>query len=48
MGLGTHVDFQKLWDVVYEMERVIGRPMGGRIRQWWESVCRTEPALAFK
>ena len=47
MGLGTGVDFRALWDVVYDAEKMVGRPIGGRIRQWWESVCRTEPALAF-
>jgi hydroxymethylglutaryl-CoA lyase len=47
MELGTGVDFQALWQVVYEAEKMVGRPIGGRIRQWWESVCRTEPALAF-
>jgi hydroxymethylglutaryl-CoA lyase len=48
MGLGAGVDFDALWQVVWEMEQMIGRPIGGRIRQWWESNCRTEPALAFK
>lgn len=48
MGLGTGVDFTKLWDVVREIETAVGRPIGGRIRQWWESVCRTEPTLAFR
>lgn len=47
MGIGTGVDFQKLWDVVHELEGFIGRPIGGRIRAWWESYCRTEPAMAF-
>ncbi|KAA3660920.1 MAG: hydroxymethylglutaryl-CoA lyase [Chloroflexi bacterium] len=48
MGIGTGVDFQKLWDVVWELEEVIGRPIGGRIRQWWESVCNIEPMVEFK
>lgn len=48
MGLGTGVDFTKLWDVVREIETAVGRPIGGRIRQWWESVCRTEPTLVFR
>lgn len=47
MGLGTGVDFQALWQVVYDAEKMVGRPIGGRIRQWWESVCRDEPSLAF-
>jgi hydroxymethylglutaryl-CoA lyase len=37
LGLGTGVDFQKLWDVVYELETMVERPIGGRIRAWWES-----------
>jgi hydroxymethylglutaryl-CoA lyase len=48
MGLGTGVDFQRLWDVVWDLEAVIGRPIGGRIRQWWESTCNIEPAVEFK
>lgn len=47
MGLGTGVDFEQLWHVVHELEGFIGRPIGGRIRAWWESYCRTEPAVAF-
>lgn len=37
LGLGTGVDFPALWDVVYDVEKMIGRPVGGRIRAWWES-----------
>lgn len=48
MSIGTGVDFQKLWDVVWALERVIGRPIGGRIRQWWESTCNIEPTVEFK
>ncbi len=48
MGIGTGVDFQKLWDVVWALEEKIGRPIGGRIRQWWESVCNIEPMVEFK
>lgn len=47
MGLGTGVDFEQLWHVVHELEGFIGRPIGGRIRAWWESYCRTEPTMAF-
>jgi len=47
MGLGTGVDFVRLWDVVYELERAIGRPIGGRIRQWWESSKDHEPQVGF-
>ena len=37
LGLGTGVDFVALWDVVYQIEKLIGRRVGGRIRAWWES-----------
>lgn len=37
LGLGTGVDFPALWNVVYDIEKMIGRPVGGRIRAWWES-----------
>ncbi len=47
VGLGTGVDFRRLWDVVYALERDIGRPIGGRIRQWWESSQDQEPAIGF-
>lgn len=47
MGLGTGVDFQKLWDVVWMLEEWMQRPIGGRIREWWESVCRQEPQITF-
>ena len=48
MGFGTGVDFAKLWDVVYQIEAFVGRPIGGRIRQWWESQCTQEPAFTFR
>lgn len=47
VGLGTGVDFARLWEVVYELERTIGRPIGGRIRQWWESNQDQEPLVEF-
>lgn len=37
LGVGTGVDFPALWDVVYELENLVGRQVGGRIRAWWES-----------
>jgi hydroxymethylglutaryl-CoA lyase len=43
MGLGTGVDFAALWQVVYDLERIVGRPIGGRIRAWWESSCADDP-----
>lgn len=47
MGFGTGVDLERLWDVVRDVERMVQRPVGGRIRQWWDSVCHTEPTLAY-
>ncbi len=48
MGLGTGVDFDKLWGIVLGMEQTIGRPIGGRIRPWWESTGHIEPSVEFK
>jgi hydroxymethylglutaryl-CoA lyase len=47
VGLGTGVDFPQLWNVIYELEKAIGRPIGGRIRQWWESNQDNEPRIDF-
>lgn len=48
MGLGTGVDFDKLWGIVLDIEQSIGRRIGGRIRPWWESTCQIEPTVDFK
>ncbi len=49
LGLGTGVDFQKLWEVVYNLETMVGRPIGGRIRAWWESEGKlSEDGLLFE
>lgn len=45
MGIGTGVDFKGLWDVIHYAEEIVGRPIGGRIRAWWESTVIGEPAL---
>lgn len=45
VGLGTGVDFAKLWPVVELMSQLVGRPVGGRIRGWWESNYHEEPGL---
>lgn len=42
MGMGTGVDFPALWDVVADMEEIVGRRVGGRIRAWWESEGRMD------
>ena len=48
LGLGTGVDFKRLWDVVYAVESMVGRPVGGRIRAWWESEGKlSEEGLLF-
>ena len=47
VGLGTGVDFVRLWEVVYDLEHIIGRRIGGRIRQWWESGQDHEPRVDF-
>jgi hydroxymethylglutaryl-CoA lyase len=47
MGLGTGVDFERLWRVIGLLERWIARPVGGRIRPWWDSVCGDEPRIGF-
>jgi len=48
MGLGTGIDFEKLWGIIFGLEQAIGRPIGGRIRPWWESTSRLEPSVEFK
>lgn len=45
MGLGTGVDLAKLWDVVDLADTLIGRRVGGRIRDWWESHAGEEPSI---
>ncbi len=45
IGLGTGVDFAKLWPVVDLMSEFVGRPVGGRVRDWWESNYHDEPGL---
>lgn len=47
MDIGTGVDFQYLWDIIHDLETMIQRPIGGRIRAWWESYCQTEPMVEF-
>ncbi len=47
MGFGTGVDFRQLWYVIAELERALGRPIGGRIRSWWESDTGREPQIEF-
>lgn len=46
LGMGTGVDFDALWRVVYLAEELVGRPIGGRIRAWWESNCDMDPLVS--
>jgi hydroxymethylglutaryl-CoA lyase len=47
IGMGTGVDFDKLWALIYELEKWVGRPIGGRIRAWWESMGEADPSITF-
>lgn len=46
LGMGTGVDYEKLWRVVAYLDSIITRPVGGRIRAWWESNYGAEPAFS--
>ncbi len=37
MNYESGIDLPALWDVVYEVEKLIGRPNRGCIRAWWEN-----------
>lgn len=45
MGFGTGVDFARLWEVVRLLDGIISRPVGGRIRDWWEANVGAEPLV---
>lgn len=47
MGMGTGVDLPKLWQTVYQAEAMVGRRIGGRIRNWWEANCDQLPLPPF-
>jgi hydroxymethylglutaryl-CoA lyase len=36
MGYQTGVDLDRLWEAVHRFEPVIGRPIGGRTRVWYD------------
>lgn len=36
MGYETGVSFEALWDVVFMLEPLMGRRIGGRIREWYD------------
>jgi hydroxymethylglutaryl-CoA lyase len=44
MNLETGIDLDALWHTVEELERVLGRPIGGRSKAWWRA---THNAAAF-
>lgn len=39
MGFETGVDIEKLWNTVNDADGMVGRRVGGRIREWWERNC---------
>ncbi len=47
MGFGTGVDFDALWGVITDLERMVGRSAGGRIKAWWEAQCSITPPVEF-
>jgi hydroxymethylglutaryl-CoA lyase len=47
MGMGTGVDYEQLWQVVYAAESMVKRRIGGRIRDWWEANATLEPQVAY-
>ena len=47
MGMGTGVDYRKLWQAVYTAEEMVKRQIGGRIREWWEANSTIEPEVHF-
>ncbi|MDX1688435.1 MAG: hydroxymethylglutaryl-CoA lyase [Candidatus Promineifilaceae bacterium] len=47
LGMGTGVDFDRLWGVVEMLDGLVGRQVGGRIRPWWESQTDHEPTISI-
>lgn len=47
LGMGTGVDFNLLWETVALAERLVARPIGGRIRSWWEAHAPVEPLFGM-
>jgi hydroxymethylglutaryl-CoA lyase len=44
MGYETGVNFDALWDVIAQLEPLMGRRIGGRVRAWRDSTCKDESA----
>lgn len=47
LGMGTGVDFNLLWEAVALAEKFVERPIGGRIRSWWEAHAPEEPPFGM-
>lgn len=47
LGMGTGVDFNLLWEAVALAEKFVERPIGGRIRSWWEAHAPEEPRFGM-
>lgn len=47
LGMGTGVDFSRLWEAVALAEKLVRRPIGGRIRSWWEAHAPDEPQFSM-
>jgi hydroxymethylglutaryl-CoA lyase len=45
IGMGTGIDFGKLWKAVAVADEIVGRRLGGRIRDWWEAHADEEPSI---
>lgn len=42
MGYATGLDLDALWPVVHQAEAMLGRRVGGRVREWYEQQLRVE------
>jgi hydroxymethylglutaryl-CoA lyase len=47
LGMGTGIDFATLWKAVALAEKLVKRPIGGRIRSWWEAHAPDEPQFSM-
>jgi hydroxymethylglutaryl-CoA lyase len=47
LGMGTGVDFGRLWEAVTLAEQLVERPIGGRIRSWWEAHAPDVPEFSM-
>jgi hydroxymethylglutaryl-CoA lyase len=47
LGMGTGIDFAALWKAVALAEKLVKRPIGGRIRSWWEAHAPDEPQFSM-